>query len=212
MLVVDLVVAAIALRAVGGSWTTLVAVTGVLTLVVYAVPGVALVSLRDHLPGYSRRRRDAHEVLARSSFALIALILYGAGWGPLWRGMTALAVGCVLLLWLPSLARWLPAFGRIYDAKVHVTLFREWRTSPAAQAALWLIGHLTVLVLLTLLLGDSPVGLHKKFLGGFLAVAAALVSFEGLVRASKRHMTEVAPMLPTPGTGGPAPVVSAATE
>ncbi|MGW1026423.1 APC family permease [Streptomyces sp. NPDC002577] len=211
VLVVDFFIAGIALLAVGGSWNTLVAITGVLTLVVYAVPGVVLVSLREHLTGYSRLRHDVHEVLARASFALITLILYGAGWAPMWRGMATLAVACVLLLWLPSLARWLPAFGRIYDAKVHVTLFRHWRTSPAAQAAIWLIGHLTVLTLSTLL-GNSPVAVLTKPLGGFLAVAASLAAFEGLVRASKRHMAEVAPMLPTPGTGRPSPAASAANE
>ncbi|MCI3272848.1 APC family permease [Streptomyces cylindrosporus] len=204
VLVVDCVIAGIALWAVGGSWKTLVAVTGVLTLVVYAVPGVALVSLRGHLPAHSDRRRDAHEVLARASFALIALILYGAGWGPLWRGMTALTVGCALLLCLPILAGWRPALGRIYDAKVHVTQFRDWRTSPAAQAALWLIGQLAVLMLVTLVLGDSPITLDHKVLGGFLAVVTALVCFEGLVRASKRHMLEIPPMLPTPGARGTA--------
>ncbi|MFF4806170.1 APC family permease [Streptomyces sp. NPDC001351] len=213
VLVVDFFVAGIALWAVGGSWSTLVAVTGVLTLVVYAVPAVALVSLRAHLPGHSPRRRDTPEILARASFALIALILYGAGWSPLWRGMVALAVGCALLLCLPSVARLLPAFGRIYDAKVHVTLFRDWRTSPAAQAALWLIGQLTVLVLLTLLLGDSPLRFHHRVLGGFLAVASALVCFEGLVRASRRHMVDIPPMLPAPGpVAVVAPPVSAVTE
>ncbi|MGW7529140.1 APC family permease [Streptomyces sp. NPDC054783] len=211
VLVVDFFVASIALLAVGGSWSSLVAITGVLTLVVYAVPGVVLVSLRDHLTGWSPLRRGVREVLARAGFALIALILYGAGWAPLWRGMATLTVGCALLLCLPILARWLPAFGRMYDAKVHVTLFRHWRTSPAAQAALWLIGHLAVLTLLTLL-GDSSVGVLPKLLGGFLAVAAALAAFEGLVDASRRHMAEVAPMLPTPGTGRPAAAASAANE
>ncbi|MFD8392400.1 APC family permease [Streptomyces sp. NPDC059680] len=211
VLVVDFFVASIALLAVGGSWSSLVAITGVLTLVVYAVPGVVLVSLRDHLTGWSPLRRGVREVLARAGFALIALILYGAGWAPLWRGMATLTVGCALLLCLPFLARRLPAFGRMYDAKVHVTLFRHWRTSPAAQAALWLIGHLAVLTLLTLL-GDSSVGVLPKLLGGFLAVAAALAAFEGLVDASRRHMAEVAPMLPTPGTGRPAAAASAANE
>ncbi|MEV6116079.1 APC family permease [Streptomyces sp. NPDC052109] len=211
VLVVDFFVASIALLAVGGSWSSLVAITGVLTLVVYAVPGVVLVSLRDHLTGWSRLRRGVREVLARTGFALIALILYGAGWAPLWRGMATLAVGCALLLCLPILARWLPAFGRMYDAKVHMTLLRHWRTSPAAQAALWLIGHLGVLTLLTLL-GNSSAGVLPKLLGGFLAVAAALAAFEGLVHASRRHMAEVAPLLPTPGTGRPAPAATAANE
>ncbi|MGW5465206.1 APC family permease [Streptomyces sp. NPDC003996] len=211
VLAVDFFVASIALLAVGGSWSSLVAITGVLTLVVYAVPGVVLVSLRDHLTGWSRLRRGVREVLARAGFALIALILYGAGWAPLWRGMATLTVGCALLLCLPIVARWLPAFGRMYDAKVHVTLLRHWRTSPAAQAALWLIGHLAVLTLLTLL-GDSSIGVLPKVLGGLLAVAAALAAFEGLVHASRRHMAEVAPMLPTPGTGGPAAAANAANE
>ncbi|MFD8006072.1 APC family permease [Streptomyces mirabilis] len=216
VLVVDFFVAAIALWAMSGSWKTLVAVTGVLTLVVYAVPAVTLVSLRAHLEGYSGRRRDAHEVLARTSFALIALVLYGAGWTFLWRGLVALAVGCVLLLFLPSLARWLPAFGRIYDAKVHVTLFRDVRESPAAQAALWLLGHLAVLLSLTLLRGETQIGFNQRFLGGFLAVTTALVSFEGLVRASRRHMAGVPPMLPTPApatsSASSAEAVSAVTE
>ncbi|MEU6255501.1 APC family permease [Streptomyces sp. NPDC047043] len=210
VLLVDFFIAGTVLVAVGGRWDTLVEITGVLTLVVYAVPGVVLVSLRPYLTGCSRRRRGVHEVLARASFALIALILYGAGWAPLWRGMLTLTVGCVLLLFLPILARWLPAFGRIYDAKVHVTLFRDWRTSPAAQAALWLIGHFAVLTLLTLL-GNSSVGMDDKKLLGGLAVLTALVSFEGLVAASRRHMTEVAPMLPAPGAGPAAPEASAAS-
>lgn len=196
VLLLDFFISGTVLVAVGGSWNTLVEITGVLTLVVYAVPGVVLVSLRPYLTGQSRRRRGAHEVLARTSFALVALILHRAGWGPMWRGMLTLAVGCALLLCLPILARLLPAFGRIYDAKVHVTLFRHWRTSPAAQAALWLIGHLTFLTLLTLL-GDFQVGKDHAGYLGTLAVVWALVSFEGLVRASRRHMAEVAPMLPS---------------
>ncbi|MQY33457.1 Aspartate-proton symporter [Streptomyces sp. RB17] len=211
VLVVDFFVASVALLAVGGSWSSLVAITGVLTLVVYAVPGVVLVSLRDHLTGWSRLRRGVREVLARAGFALIALILYGAGWAPLWRGMATLTMGCALLLCLPIVARRLPAFGRMYDAKVHVTQLRHWRTSPVAQAALWLLGHLAVLTLLTLL-GDSSVGVLPKLLGGFLAVAAALAAFEGLVAASRRHMADVAPMLPVPGTGGPAAAASAVNE
>lgn len=195
VLLLDFFISGTVLVAVGGSWNTLVEITGVLTLVVYAVPGVVLVSLRPYLTGHSRRRRGAHEVLARTSFALVALILHRAGWGPMWRGMLTLAVGCALLLCLPILARLLPAFGRIYDAKVHVTLFRHWRGSPAAQAALWLIGHLAFLTLLTLL-GDLRVGEDHATYLGVLAVVWALVSFEGLVRASRRHMAEVAPMLP----------------
>lgn len=203
VLVVDCVVGGIVLVAVGGSWDTLVAVTGILTLVVYGFPGVVLVSLRDHLTGYSRQRRNFHEVLARVSFALIALILYGAGWAALWRGMTILAAGWVLLLGLPVLSRRLPVFSRIYDAKEHVTLFRRWRTEPTATAAIWFIGDLVALMLLTLL-GNSSVGIHKELRVGFLVVATALAAFEGLVRTSKRHMADVPPMLPSP-TPTPAP-------
>jgi amino acid transporter len=212
VLVVDFFVGAAALVAVGGKWNTLVAITGVLTLIVYAIPGVALVSLRDHLTGHSRLRRNVHEGLARLSFVLIALILYAAGWAPLWQGMVTLAVGCILLLWLPVLARQLPAFGRFYDAKEHVTLFRHWRTNSAAMAATWLIGHLAVLMLLTRW-GNPTAGRDDhKVLVGFLVVTAALVAFEGLVRTSKRHMAEVAPMLPTSATTPPTPAATAANE
>lgn len=198
VLLVDFFLAAIALAVVGGTWETLVAISGVLTLVVYAVPGVVLVSLRGHLTGYSPRRRNVHECLARASFALITLLLYWAGFEYLWPGMVALAVGVVLLLWLPVLARWLPAFGRVYDAKEHVMLFRQWRTNPAAQAAIWLIGHLVVLMALTLV-GKRSVGV------GLLAVATALAAFEGLVRTSKRHLADVPPLLPTPAARPPGP-------
>ncbi|MEU6378228.1 APC family permease [Streptomyces sp. NPDC046909] len=201
VLLVDFFVAGTVLVAVGGSWMTLVEITGVLTLVVYAVPGVVLVSLHDHLPGHSGTRRRVHEVLARTSFALIALILHRAGWGSLWRGMLTLALGSALLLFLPILARLLPAFGRVYDAKVHVTLFRDWRTSPAAQGAIWLIGYLSVLMLLTLV-GGTSFGKHHEWTLGALAVGTALLSFQGLVVASRRHMAQVPPMLPKPAASG----------
>jgi amino acid transporter len=208
VLLVDLVVAVIALVALRGNWHTLVAINEVLTLVIYAIPSVVLVSLRDHLPG-SPLRRKVRGILARTSFVLITLILCMAERSRLLQGMAALAIGSLLLLWLPVVARWLPAFGRIYDAKEHVKHFRNWRTNPAAGAAVCLIGYLAVLVPLNLLSQSSVA--YGKLLAAILAVAMAFGAFEGLVSASKRHMAEVRPLLPTPAVAAPVPAANAAS-
>jgi hypothetical protein len=122
----------------------------------------------------------------------------------MWRGMAALASGNLLLLVLPVLSRRLPAFGRVYDAKEHVTLFRQWRSKPAAGAALGLIAYLGALMLLTLL-GNSSVGVGREFLVGVLVAVLALGAFEFLVRTSRAYVEEQAPVLPDPG---PAPAAA----
>ncbi|WP_157031833.1 APC family permease [Kitasatospora cheerisanensis] len=197
ILLADFFIGAIVLWLAGGSWAPLTAVTGVLTLIIYAFPGVVLVSLRSKLGRHSSRRRTVHEGLARVSFTLIALILYGAGWASMWRAMASLAGGSALLLVLPVLSRRLPFLGRIYDAKEHVTLLRHWRTSAAARAAIWLTAYLAALMLLTLL-GNSSVGTHQEFAVGVLVAALALGAFEILVRTSRQHVGQEAPLLPTP--------------
>ncbi|MGF1424939.1 APC family permease [Kitasatospora sp. LaBMicrA B282] len=204
ILLVNFFIGAVTLWLVNGNWDPLAAATGVLTLVVYAFPAVVLVSLRGRVGPYSPTRRTAQDVMARLSFTLIALILYGAGWAPVWRAMASLAIGSTLLLVLPVLSRRLPVLGRVYDAKEHVMLFRQWRTSPSARAAIWLIAYLGVLTLLTLL-GNSSVGTHQMFLVdhqtrlvGVLVAALALGAFEALVRTSRQHMGTVPPVLPAP--------------
>jgi amino acid transporter len=214
VLLVDFAVGWVALAAVGGSWGTLITITSVLTLVVYAMPGVVLVSLRGRLAAYSDRRGVVHSILARVSFVSIALILYWAGWAHLWQGMAALAGGCILLLGLPLLARRnLPVLGRFlrkYDAKEHVTLFRQWRTNPAAGTATLLLGYLAALTLLTLL-GKSQDGSQEPWVS-FPVAVAALAAFQCLVTMSKRHMEKVPPTLPTPATNPPSSVSTAENE
>lgn len=194
--VVDALVGVIMLLVFDWNGQTLVEITGILAPIVYAFQGVVLVSLNDRrLTGHSRLRRTVHRGLAQGSFALIALILYAAGWSTLWRSMTTLAVGCTVLFVLPLLPRWLPSFGRFYDANEYVTSFRQWRTRPRAAAATLLIGYLVALTLLTRL--GHPDEYHYPKLCAFLAAAMALVVFEGLVRMSRRHMVDEPPNLPT---------------
>ncbi|WP_035804532.1 APC family permease [Kitasatospora mediocidica] len=197
ILLVDFFIGAVVLWLAGGNRAPLTAVTGILTLIIYAFPAVVLVSLRSKLGLYSPRRRTVHEALARVSFTLIALILYGAGWASMWRAMTSLAAGSILLLVFPVLSRRLPLLGRVYDAKEHVTLLRHWRTSAAAQAAIWLTAYLGVLMVLTLL-GNSSVGTHQEFAVGVLVAGVALGAFEALVRTSRQHVGQEAPLLPAP--------------
>ena len=200
VLAVDFAVGVVALLAMGGRWHTLVAADGVLTLVVYAVPGVALVSLRDKLPPVSRSRDQARRHAAWVSFVLITLILYGAGWTVLWHGMAVLAVGCVLLLGFPVLARQFPTLGRFYDAREHVTRFRRLGSDPAAQAAACLLGMLALLLVCTLFGNPEPATPHRLafYLWGGGVAAMALAAFCGMVWASKRHIGEVEPLLPPP--------------
>ncbi|WP_165845515.1 APC family permease [Streptacidiphilus pinicola] len=197
VLLVDFFIGVIVLELVGGDWDALVAITGILTLIVYAFPGVVLVSLQSQLAQHSRRRRDLNTVLARLSFALIALILYGAGWASMWRGMVALASGSLLLLLLPVLSRQVPALGRVYDAKEHVSQLARWRTEPPARAAFGLIVYLGALMLLTLL-GNSSVRADREFPVGVCVFFLALAAFEFLVRTSRAHIRKEAPVLPAP--------------
>ncbi|GAA2921708.1 hypothetical protein GCM10020221_17370 [Streptomyces thioluteus] len=184
MLLVNFAIGTVLLIAVHGTWGTITSMNGILTLVVYAMPGVVLVVLS---PECSRRRRMLRGILARAGFLAIALVLYWAEGDHLWYGMAALLAGVLLLLGLPALARsGLPVVGRgAYDAKEQLTLLRQWRTNPAAGAAVLLLGYLAALTLLHSLtqtwVSDARVGTSL-----FVVVLAAVV-FEGLVRLSRRH-------------------------
>lgn len=204
VLLVDFVVSWIMLVVAGGSWGTLAAISGVLGLVIYVMPGVVLVALRDHL-AKDRQIRATATVLAQVGFVSIALIMYWAGWQSLWQGMAALATGIVLLLGLPVVARWdLPVVGRflrLYDAKEHAALLRK-AHNPGVPCAALLTGYLAVLTLLTLM-GNSPVAFLPKTWGSVVVAVAAFSAFHGLVALSKAHMKEVGPKLPTPAVQPP---------
>jgi len=205
VLLANFVVSLILLLVTSGSWKTLITIISVATLVVYALPGVVLVSLRRGAPGHpqvgSNRRGHVQEVLAHASFVSIALLLYWARWASLWRGLLVIAIGCVLLFGLPLLARRdVPVIGRLlrkYDTKEHVTLFRQWRTNPAARAATLLLGYLGGLAVLTLL-GKSTVGVDCEPWLSLLVAGFAFVTFRRLVAMSMSHMAEVPPTLPIP--------------
>lgn len=206
ILIVDFAVGWLALLCVGGSWTALIAITSVLALTVYAVPGVVLASLQrsnpQHFQGSDRVRR-LHRILAEFGFVSIAAILYTAGWEVLWKGMAALIVGCCLLFGLPVVAgRDLPLIGRWlrkYDAKAYVSRFRHWRTDPSAQSAVVLLGCLVLLTAATL-----PTSLvfrtHSpyKLWGAIFVIVMADVAFRRLVKLSQRYMEAVPPVLPSP--------------
>ncbi|GAA1934162.1 APC family permease [Kitasatospora viridis] len=209
VLLVDFAIGWVALLLVGGSWGTLITASSVLTLIVYAVPGVTLVALRRHLPRVSGRRTTVRRVLALLSFLLTGQVLYWAGWSALWPGLAALAAGCLLLLGLPMLARrHLPLVGgwfRRYDAKEHVTRFRDWRTpSSGAAPAIWLLGYLAVLSLLTLA-ANSRIGFREHWVGSVLGVAASGLAFHRLVVLSEDYADRVRPSLPTPTPALPRP-------
>ncbi|WP_372405603.1 APC family permease [Streptomyces luteireticuli] len=184
VLLVNFVLGSVILLAVRGTWETITSVNGILTLVVYAMPGVVLVALG---PACSRRREAVRGILARTGFLTIALVLYWAESSRLWYGMAALMAGFLLLLGLPALARTgLPLVGRgAYDAKEQLTLLRQWRTNPAAGAAVLLLGYLAALTALHSLTQQWPSDARAGTSLFVLVLAAAV--FEGLVRLSRRH-------------------------
>ena len=203
ILIVDLVAGWFALLFVGGSWTALIAISSVLALVVYAVPGVVLASLQLSVPEQFPRSTGLYRFLAEFGFVSIAVVLYTAGWGVLWKGMAALAAGCCLLFGLPVVAehdtpligRWL----RKYDAKAYVSRFRRWRDDPSAQSGVILIGCLLLLTLATVpssSVFDAPSG--YTFWGGVFVAVMADLAFRRLVRLSQQYMEKVPPLLPAP--------------
>lgn len=203
ILIVDLAASWFALLLVGGSWTALIAITSVLALVVYAVPGVVLASLQLSVPEHFPRSTGFYRRLAEFGFVSIAVVLYTAGWGVLWKGMTALAAGCCLLFGLPVAAehdaplvgRWL----RKYDAKAYLSRFRRWRDDPSAQSGVILLGCFLLLTAATLpssSVFQAPSG--YAFWGGVFVVVMADLAFRRLVSLSQRYMEKVPPVLPAP--------------
>lgn len=203
ILIVDFVVGWLALLFVGGSWSALISITSVLALIVYAVPGVVLASLVGRVPEQFPRSKALSRFLAEFGFISIAVVLYSAGWSGLWEGMAAMAAGCCLLFGLPVVAqRDLPLLGRWlrkYDARAYVTQFRLWRTDPAAQSGLVLLGFFALLTIATLpsffaFTARSP----YRLCGGIFVAVVAEVAFRLLVMLSRRYMDRVPPVLPAP--------------
>lgn len=206
ILLVNLGIGLAVLAVVRGNWEELVALNSVPTMVVYAMPGVVLVSLR--LAHFGPGRRRFHLALAWAAFVATAVVMFAAGWADVWRGLAAVGIGSALLLGLPWLARHdLPLVGRRlmrYDAREHVSLFAT-PGDPAVRPVLLLLADLAVLVLCTLA-DDRTGGRWSGWFGAVVAVTAAVV-FPLLVRASRRYMAQVPPMLPgprAPGTPGAA--------
>jgi amino acid transporter len=205
ILIVDFAVGWFALLVVGGSWTALIAITSILALVVYAVPGVVLASLqrKRSVPEQFPRSTALYRFLAEFGFVSIAVVLYTAGWDTLWQGMAALAVGCCLLFGLPVVAeRDLPLIGRWlrkYDAKAYVARFRRWREDPSAQSGVVLIGCFALLTVATLP-SAFVFTAHSsyKFWGAVFVTVMADAAFRRLVALSLQYMERVPPVLPSP--------------
>lgn len=194
ILIVDLVVSGILLAFFGGRWSIFTALTASLAMVAYAPPSVVLASLHRRTPGlFPGRWHYLLDLLAASAFVAIAVIYFLTGWSLLWRSMAALALGCLALFGLP----WAMEGSRWYDAKVHVRLFRELRTSPQAQSAVILFGYLAISMLASLLNQYAWPG-HPavKLLVAVPLAVLAWLAFRRMVTLSVRYMEEHPPTLP----------------
>lgn len=199
ILVVDLVISGILLAFFGGKWSIFTALTSSLAMVAYATPSVVLASLHRRSPELFPGRWSS--VLAAAAFVAIAMIFFLTGWSLLWRAMAALAVGCLLLFWLPRAAEGSRWFSRRYDAKVHLRLFRELRTSPQAQAAAILFGYLALSMLASLLSqyvfrSNTTADAAAKLLVAVPLGILAWFAFRRLVALSVQYMASHPPTLP----------------
>lgn len=170
-----------------GYWSMLSRFSGVLSLLLYAFPAVALVSLssaldqKQPLPSASRRR-FLRGILPRVSFVVTALMLYETGFSILWRAIAALAVGVVVLVGAPTLRERLKS-GRAL-------------TNPdgsAAWAAAWLAGYLGGLLPLAWWAGRLT-GTDRTFLACVVAVWA-WVCCQAMIRHSRAYNAKVRPNL-----------------
>lgn len=205
ILLVNLVISLTILAAVRGDWETLAALNSGLTLAVYAMAGVVLAALPSRACRGTRRK--ARLVLSYAAFIATTVVIHQAGWERVWPAMAALGIGWVLLLVLPGLARsHLPFVGRLlrrYDARNQLFRFTDPR-DPAVAPLLLFLAHLAVLLVCAKL--GKP--------GGDVTLAVAVLSaalvFPLLVRAARRYMTQVPPVLPAPRQESP--VKSSLTE
>lgn len=200
ILIVDFVITWFLLLYARGNWAFFTALTSLVALIAYAMPSVVLASLRQRDPGAPSGLRGS--VFPVTAFVLISVILFLAGWDPLWRAMVALAVCCFLLFLLPLYLPRVAWASRWYDAKAHATRFRQWRTDPAAQSALVLFGFLTLLTVATLVnkVWRTP---NERLACAIPVAVVACFVFRALVTLSRRYMREHPPTLPTPPPGGP---------
>lgn len=202
ILLVNFAIGLLALVVVQGTWEELVALNSVPTLVVYTMPGVVLVAMKQL--EFRGTRRMVHLALSYATFVAIAVVIHEAKWDDVWRGMAAIGIGSALLLGLPWLARLdLPLVGRLlrrYDARDHVSRFAA-PGDPAVRPVLLFLTHLAVLVLCTLLRyldeRDGEADLMAKVTPVVAALSAAIV-FPLLVQACRRYMAAVPPTLPAP--------------
>ena len=122
-------------------------------------------------------------------------------WDVLWKGMAALAVGCLLLFGLPLLFPASPG----YDATAHAVWFRRLRTkNPAARSAVLLFAYFAGLALASLVVKDqwSPHAGPWWDTAGLAVIAGlAWITFRKLVTLSGLHMAQHPPTLPAPMPG-----------
>jgi amino acid transporter len=203
ILVVDMVIGLLALAAFSGSWQSLTAAMAVPTLLVYAMPAVSLVTFgRARGAAEAEFRLSAAETgLAWLTFMLIAMAVYGAGWGTVWPGMATLGTG-VLILLLPPFLKGHSRLGllaplRGYNAQAAEDLIvdlRSRRSDPDVRGGLTLVAYLVVLSLLAL-------GQHRMGPWGLIPVCAASLFF---FRRLTSHSTDYYGPGRTPAGGSPA--------
>ncbi|OIV38390.1 hypothetical protein BIV57_05705 [Mangrovactinospora gilvigrisea] len=205
VLLVNFVISCAALLLLHGNWLRIATTIGILALIVYAVPGVVLVALRDALQANrprSARRLRWRNILARAGFLAVALVLFRVSIQQLAYAMAALAAGSALLLVLPALSRGrLPFSDRLfawYEAQPHAERFLRWRTEPAVWTVGTLVAYLGGLTLAAFVRGRwADHGIRELGLG-LAVLAMAAVAFELLVRQSRMHLAREAPTLPVP--------------
>ncbi|WP_194918450.1 APC family permease [Catenulispora rubra] len=205
ILLVNLIVGWLSLLILRGDWVNLVTASGVLTLFIYALPAVSLMALRRHYAETASPRFRISGfwwIPAWLGFVGASEVLYWSGWPALWRGMTLLGVGVVLLLVLPVASRWAPA--RIYDADNQLS--GRWPPIQRAAFAAAVPHAVLVVGLLVLSRSEMSPGLPPTLgepSGSLVVAMLTSIVFAWSYRASVGYMSRREPILrePTRTTG-----------
>ncbi|HEV2635608.1 MAG TPA: APC family permease [Actinocrinis sp.] len=159
ILAINLVLGWIELAVFGGDWVRMTAASSVLTLFVYAMPAVSLMSFAKYYDSHPDPRQPERFRIGRSwsfvawfGFVGVTEVLYWAGWSVLWRAAVLLTCAALIMLLLPVLSRRVERF-LLYDAS------NPWRQREAVPGLVVFALYLGIVLILSRLgMSAPPVG------------------------------------------------------
>jgi amino acid transporter len=166
---VDFAIGCVLLAIGNGSWVKIVALSGALSLFVYAMAAIPCTAFR-HQAGAALRWPG--KALAPCSFVLATVILFAAGWTILWHGIGLMAGLAAVLYGF----RW-----KVPDARRPADL----------RGGVWLLSYLAALLVLSYLSGLQHLARRQLIGANYgipLAIALGALAYAWGVRDAKRYL------------------------